>query len=151
MEDETTLPSWRRAAAYVVCVEDDRILLARVNEPTIPDHGSWTMPGGGMEWGETPEETAIREFHEETGLTPTLGQILGTWSFWVTAEESIHGETGHVIAPIFSCTSVTGELRVEVGGTTDAVEWVPLADVASLRRVTLVDHCLALWHRHQTE
>ena len=138
-------PTWRRAAAYVVCVQDNHILLARVNEPDIPDHGSWTMPGGGMEWGETPEETAAREFEEETGLTPTLGPILGTWSLWLPGDETIQGEPGHVIAPIYSCISFTGELRVEVDGTTDAVEWIPLDEVASLRTVALVDHCVGLW------
>ncbi|NND84748.1 MAG: NUDIX domain-containing protein, partial [Acidimicrobiia bacterium] len=113
----TPEPSWRRAAAYVVCVQDDRILLARVNEPSTADHGSWTMPGGGMEWGETPEETAVREFAEETGLTATLGPILGTWSLWLNAEDTTLGESGHVIAPIYACASFTGDLRVEANGT----------------------------------
>jgi 8-oxo-dGTP diphosphatase len=142
--------SWRRAAAYVVCVEDDHILLARVNEPDTPDHGSWTMPGGGMDWGETPGETAVREFREETGLTVTLGPVLGIWSLWLEAEESVQGADGHVIAPIFSAASFTGELAVEVGGTTDAVEWIPLDQVGSLPRVALVDHCIALWRARTT-
>ena len=140
-----TEPTWRRAAAYVVCVKDGRILLARVNEPGTPDHGAWTMPGGGMEWGETPAETAVREFEEETGLVATLGPVLGMWSLWLTSDETVQGEPGHVIAPVFSCRSYTGTLRVEVGGTTDAVEWIPLTEVPSLRRVALVDHCIDLW------
>ena len=147
----TPQPTWRRAAAYVVCVEDERILLARVNEPSTPDHGAWTMPGGGMEWGETPEQTAVREFEEETGLRATLGPVLGTWSLWLTSEETVQGEPGHVIAPVFSCASHTGELTVEQDGTTDAVEWIPLADVESLPRVALVDHCIALWRQHEIQ
>src|SRR4051812_46314206 len=41
---------WRRAAAYVVCRDDDpRILLTRFYAPDHPDSGRWTMPGGAME------------------------------------------------------------------------------------------------------
>lgn len=141
---------WRRAAAYVACVEDGQILLARVNEPTLADHGAWTMPGGGMEWGETPEQTAVREFEEETGLTPTLGPVLGMWSLWVPAEMSLHGDAGHVIAPIYACTSHSGSLRVEEDGTTDAVERFPLEEVGALRRVALVDRALELWRLHES-
>jgi 8-oxo-dGTP pyrophosphatase MutT (NUDIX family) len=32
------------------------------------DHAYWTLPGGGIEPGETPEQAAVREVHEETGL-----------------------------------------------------------------------------------
>jgi len=30
--------------------------------------GTWSVPGGHLEWGETPEKTAVREVLEETGL-----------------------------------------------------------------------------------
>ena len=58
-----------RAAAYVLCRDGEgRILLTRFVESGNPNTGQWTMPGGGMEWGEQSYETAARELHEETGL-----------------------------------------------------------------------------------
>jgi hypothetical protein len=49
---------WRRAAAYVVCRDETgRVLLTRFVSPAHPDSGKWTMPGGGMKWGESPEQT----------------------------------------------------------------------------------------------
>ena len=53
---------WRRAAAYVLCRDNaGRILLTRFALAGHPDSGKWTMPGGGMEWGEDPIETAARD------------------------------------------------------------------------------------------
>ena len=45
----------------------DRILIVRRAQP--PANGLYTLPGGGVELGETLEEAVIREVHEETGLT----------------------------------------------------------------------------------
>lgn len=37
----------------------------------LEDNGWWELPGGGLEWGESPEDGLKREFHEEMGLTVT--------------------------------------------------------------------------------
>jgi 8-oxo-dGTP diphosphatase len=64
-----------RLAAYAVVVdEEDRLLLALWNEGPAPE---WTMPGGGVEFHETPAEGAVREVREETGYDVELGEVLG--------------------------------------------------------------------------
>ena len=56
-----------RVAAYVVALDEHgRLLLTRLNERTSRP-GAWTLPGGGVEFGEHPEVTALRELEEETG------------------------------------------------------------------------------------
>jgi 8-oxo-dGTP pyrophosphatase MutT (NUDIX family) len=136
---------WRRAAVYVVCRDDEgRILLTRFLAEDHPDSGRWTMPGGGMEWGETTEQTALRELEEETGLRARLGAVIGVFSHWFTAEESARGEAGHVIGVVYEGTDVTGELRTTFDeGTTDAAAWFSLDEAHSLARVDLVDFVLA--------
>lgn len=136
---------WRRAAAYVVCRDDaQRILLTRFYSPTHPDSGRWTMPGGGMEWAETAEQTALRELEEETGLTARLGPVIGVFSRWFTADESARGEAGHVIGVVYEATVSGGELRTRFDdGTTDAAAWFSLEDARSLHFVELVDFVLA--------
>jgi ADP-ribose pyrophosphatase YjhB (NUDIX family) len=41
------------------------------------DHGKFDIPGGGLEWGESFESCAVREFEEEIGLTPQLEKLVG--------------------------------------------------------------------------
>lgn len=49
----------------------DRILMV---EPTYKDY--WDIPGGYVETGESPLHAAIREVHEELGITPPIGRLL---------------------------------------------------------------------------
>lgn len=139
-------PDWTRIAAYVVCRDDaGRLLLTRLTESGMPSDGMWTMPGGGMDWGETPLETAIRELDEETGLSATIGPLVGVKSRWFTAEESWRNKSGHSLGLIYEAQRLEGELRTEFDeGSTDAAAWFTLDEVRQLPRVDLVDFVLDL-------
>ncbi|GAB3850232.1 hypothetical protein GCM10027610_074870 [Dactylosporangium cerinum] len=63
-----------RPAARIICLDAaDRVLLMHWRDPS-DGHLLWEPPGGGMEAGETPFETARRELAEETGLDPATVQ-----------------------------------------------------------------------------
>jgi 8-oxo-dGTP diphosphatase len=128
-----------RLAAYAVVVDDqERVLLALWNEAAEP---LWTLPGGGVELHETPEEGAVRELREETGYDVELGRLLGVDTIVVPPEERTvpGGSWFRGIRVVYDARVVGGRLRDEVGGTTDEARWLPLADVADLARVELVD------------
>jgi ADP-ribose pyrophosphatase YjhB (NUDIX family) len=63
-----------RAGVTLVCFnhEDQLLLLRHVYHPSTP----WDLPGGWLERGESPDECALRELKEETGLAADLGPVV---------------------------------------------------------------------------
>jgi 8-oxo-dGTP diphosphatase len=74
------------ATCLVVVDNKERVLLVKRN--VAPKKGFWCLPGGFMELGETPEQAALRELEEETGLSGKIDMLLG-----VTANQSSQYET----------------------------------------------------------
>ncbi len=131
----------QRVAAYAVCVRAGRVLLAR----WVPLDGSpprWTMPGGGIDHGEDPYDAVIREVREETGYEFRPTRLLGMDSLRLTDDD---GAAFHGLRVVYTGEIVGGELRYEVGGSTDRAEWFDLDAVTELDRVGLVDTALALY------
>jgi 8-oxo-dGTP pyrophosphatase MutT (NUDIX family) len=84
----------------------------------------WSLPKGHLEAGETPEEAAVREVQEETGIRGRVLAKLGVIDFWFVADSHrVHKTVHHYLLEAES-----GELSdadVEV----DEVAWVPLDDL----------------------
>jgi mutator protein MutT len=64
-------------AVAVILQKNSRILL--VKRKFAPAAGDWSLPAGFIEWGEGPEQTAIRELKEETGLDIAVRSIYGVY------------------------------------------------------------------------
>lgn len=74
----TWYPDPKVATGVVIADGDGRILLVRRNhEPRI---GRWAFPSGFVDAGEVPEDAAVREVEEETGLKVQLDRLLGVYS-----------------------------------------------------------------------
>jgi len=139
-----------RVGAYALCRDDDgRILLTRFVSEGNPRSGWWTMPGGGMEWGEQPHETAARELREETGLTVDVGGVLAVFSHWMEPPDSLQGDRYHSVQIVYEATNPRGALQVDFShcDTTDAAGWFTLDEAGALDRVGLVTECLRLCGR----
>ena len=126
------LPLRRQRLAVKALVERaGSVLLARLS-PSAVETGRWTLPGGGVDHGESPEIALVREVEEETGLRATVGALVSVFDqhFTGTAPDG-RLEDFHAVNLIYAATvAETGEPRVvEVDGTTDAVAWVPRTDI----------------------
>ncbi|MFB4425414.1 NUDIX hydrolase [Streptomyces sp. QL37] len=133
-----------RLAAYAVCIEDGRVLLAR--HVRQDGEANWTLPGGGVEHAEDPFDAVIREVAEETGLDAVVERLLGVDSRVIPAgERRLPGRPALQNVGVFYRVRVTGgRLRPEPNGETAESVWTPLPQVARLGRSSLVDIGLAL-------
>ena len=89
----------------------------------------WSLPKGHIEEGETPEQAAVREVFEETGIRGRIVASLGTIDFWFMAENHrVHKTVHHYV------------LHAHGGALSDAdaevaeVAWVPLDEVSARLR-----------------
>ena len=84
----------------------------------------WSLPKGHIEEGETPEQAAIREVAEETGITSSITKSLGVIDFWFMAGgKRIHKTVHH-----FIFTEVGGTLLAQESEV-DEVSWFPLSEI----------------------
>jgi 8-oxo-dGTP diphosphatase len=90
-----------KVAAGVLIEVEGRVLLVR--RGIEPHFGSWTLPAGFTEYGETVEQTAIRECREETGLEIELDDLLGVYS----VNSDFYG---HLVLVLYSAHVVSGEM-----------------------------------------
>ncbi|MBY5934576.1 NUDIX domain-containing protein [Tateyamaria omphalii] len=141
---------WQRAAAYVVAFDAQRqVLLTQFEKTGHPKSGAWTLPGGGMEWGEAAHETALRELKEETGLCADIGALLGAQSEWFDEGATERGQRGLAIRLIFEAQNCSGELKTDFSDddTTVGAAWFTVGEVQHLNRVEVVDFGLSLISR----
>ena len=105
-----------------VVVDDDRLLMIRRGHG--PAAGTWSVPGGRVEWGETVAEAVVRELREEAGVDGLCGQFIG----WVESISDDH----HAVIMDFR-VDLLEHAQPTAGDDAAEAAWVPLADVAQRR------------------
>jgi ADP-ribose pyrophosphatase YjhB (NUDIX family) len=133
-----------RVGCYGVVIAERRILLAHWREGA---RSGWTLPGGGMEVDETPEQTARREVREETGFDVELEELLGLSNHYIAARHRPDGGSRplHGLRVIYRARITGGALTVEENGSTDDAAWFDLTSLGDVDRVPLVDEAVTLY------
>ncbi|MFF0629780.1 NUDIX hydrolase [Streptomyces sp. NPDC004296] len=112
---EATMPD--RPIAAAVIVRGGRVLLVRraVEEGDL----RWQFPAGKVEAGESPEQAAVRETEEETGLTVEAVKTLG---------DRVHPNTGRLMHYV-ACSPISGEAHVADEEELAEVAWVAHGEI----------------------
>lgn len=138
-----TVNQTTRVAAYGIIRQDEKILLCRISARVPGSKGKWTLPGGGIEFGESPEQAMVREVYEETGLQARALGVAGIDSIVVSNTDNIR----HGIRIIYHAGYESGELVFEQDGSTDKCEWFSQEEARNLPLVTLAQVGLDLAYR----
>ena len=107
---------------YLENSRGEYLMLHRVKKKNDINHDKWIGVGGGFEHGESPEECALRETREETGLTLTDCRFRGIVTFDCEGQETLYMH-------LFTASGWTGELADCDEGE---LEWVAKEKVYDL-------------------
>mgnify|MGYP000882751431 FL=1 len=116
-------------AVKALLFDQDKFLLVKRSDKARGEHHYWELPGGRMEFGETPENALQRELKEETGLSANILCPLQTWSFFREEETQIVGIT-------FLCKAEAN--NVQLSSEHDDFAWVRFDEITQYNIVPSV-------------
>ncbi len=131
-----------RVAAYALVTDGTgRVLLCRI-APSVAPGEIWTLPGGGLAFGEPPMDAVRRELAEEAGYVGEVIELADVTDRVLT--DGARDGRLHAIRIIYWVRIVGGELRDEVGGSTDTCGWFDREAMARLNLGSLAHHAQTL-------
>jgi 8-oxo-dGTP diphosphatase len=142
-QDEGPSPGTRLGAYAVTLDESGRILLCRLAADEV-EAGAWTLPGGGVDFGEHPDAAVLRELEEESGLTGRVESVLGIFSRVYERSRAADGGDLHFLGFLYRVAPTGGALRDEIDGSTDTCAWFAPSELAGLRMVGVARHAIEL-------
>lgn len=102
----------------VLIQKEDRILLEK--RAHAHGAGTWGPPSGHIDYGETPEQTAVRETQEETGVS------INNLKFRCVTNDIFEKEQKHYITLWFQADYVAGEAKLKAPDEESEVGWFAL-------------------------
>jgi len=122
-----TYPTRPYLAVSAAIVSDGKVLIVRRARP--PAHGLYTLPGGGVELGETLEQAVMREVREETALIVEPVELVG-FRQAIARDDAGRVERHFVILP-FAARWTGGE--VTLNEELAEARWLAPSEIASLK------------------
>ncbi|PZM16999.1 NUDIX hydrolase [Rhizobium tubonense] len=120
----TTLP---RLASSAILERDGRFLLVLRRNP--PSADMYAFPGGRAEEGETPDETALREFAEETGIVARNAELFATYDLPTRADDGTL--VSHFFLSVFTVEADDDAVAIAADDAAD-IGWYTPAEIREL-------------------
>src|ERR1700686_3317294 len=134
-ERSRTYPTRPYLAVSAAIFRDGRVLIVRRARP--PAHGLYTLPGGGVELGETLEEAVIREVREETGLEVEPVALAGYRQ--AIARDAAGDVERHFVVSPFAARWIAGEVSLnEELGEAHGLEPSAIAELQTTEGLALI-------------
>ena len=137
----TTAGRRTRLSVYALVRDGDLVLLRQIAQAD-PGGGLWTLPGGGVDWGEHPIDALHRELYEETGLRGTVQDLLGINSHVFGSQPGTDRPALHAVRLVYQVAALGDPTVTEIGGSTVDAAWVSPTRLDELPLANLVDWAL---------
>ncbi len=137
-DQSRTYPTRPYLAVSAAIFRDGRVLIVRRARP--PAHGLYTLPGGGVELGETLEEAVIREVREETALAIAPVALAG-YRQAIARDAAGRIERHFVILP-FAARWIAG--KISLNEELAEAHWLRPAELAGLATTEGLKHIVAV-------
>ena len=115
------------AGGVIVDVDSGTARIAIIARRNRAGRVEWCLPKGHLELDETPEQAAVREIEEETGIQGRIVDGLGTIDYWFSVEgKRVHKHVHHYLL-----LATGGALSTEGDPDHEAIDvaWVPLPEL----------------------
>lgn len=138
---------YQRVAVYAIVETERGLLLTELSERTwVP--GEWTLPGGGIDPGESALDALHREVWEETDQSITDVEFLGVrTSHWIGRSPGGRVEDFQAVRLYYRghCPSPSDPVVHDVDGSTASAAWVPRARLEDVPVTSSLAPALAQW------
>lgn len=117
------------AGGIAIRIEDGIAYAACIGRRNRAGRLEWCLPKGHLEAGETPQQAAVREVAEETGIDAEIIQPLGTIDYWFTGDD----RRVHKVVHHFLLEAQSGDITTAKDPDQEAEEarWIPVARLSS--------------------
>lgn len=112
-----------RVRSAGILIKDDKVLLIRHQKG---ENTYWLLPGGGVDYGETMEESLKREFSEECNIDVEVKDMV------FISQGIAPDKSRHIIHMNFAVEYIGGELRVGDEGILKEVRYLPIEDIDNI-------------------
>jgi|SRR3989344_9204638 len=116
------------STAAVLTIDNGKVLLVKHTEKASHLTGTYGLPGGRVNVNETEKETAIREFHEETGLKASPDSFIDyPNNVYFAKIKRKNNETMNTSWHVFICTKFFGKIKISEEETIP--QWIKIEDL----------------------